>query len=281
MERIQVVTDSSADLTEDEVAELGITIIPLIVTFGEKSYEETALSKDEFWRLTKGEVWPKTSQPPMGVFQEAFQRLVDRGYRVLCATITGRHSGTFNTAWSAAQAFGAQVTVVDSLSVSWGLGWQVKRAAQLALQGVSMDKIIESLRSLRERTHIFIHLDTVENLRRGGRAAKIMPAIDRLARALRLKPMLNIVEGELKLLGVSRSYRKSIVRITQGIARLGPVEALGVIHIRCQSVAEQLADELARVTRIPRERIPIGETGAVLACHAGEGVIAAIGIAAE
>ena len=278
VECIKVVTDSSADLCAELAQELDITIIPLVVTCGAQTYLDSALPREEFWRLAKGPVPCTTSQPPMGSFQEAFQRLVDRGHRVLCATITGRHSGTFNTAWSAAQLFGDRVTVVDSLSLSRGLAWQVITAARLGLQGIAMDKIVEKLRAIQKRTHLLIQLDTLEALRRGGRAAKLMPIVDRIVQALNIKPILNIRDGELSLLGAARSYEKGVERIKKEIAHLGPLEYLAVMHTRREALAQQVADELAHLTQFARERIAVVEAGVVLACHAGEGVIAAVGV---
>lgn len=156
MERIKIVTDCSTDLPEGVAEALDITVLPLIVNFGERSYEDMSLSTDEFWRLADGPAHHQTSQPPLGAFQTAFKSWVDRGCVVLCTTITGRHSGTFNTAWSAAQAFGDRVTVFDSLSLSIGHGWQFMGAARAALQGATMDRILDLVRSIRERTHIVI-----------------------------------------------------------------------------------------------------------------------------
>ena len=280
MERIKVVTDSCADLPEDVARGLDIKIVPVVVTIGNRTYQDGELSHDEFWRLADEGVHPTTSQPPIGAFQQAFKDLVDRGYKALCVTLTGRHSGTFNSAWSAAQAFGERVSVVDGLSLSFGQGWQVIEAAKMAARGATLNAILQRLRSIRERTHFFIQLDTIENLRRGGRASKLMPVIDRFLRALRLKPILNLIDGELKLFGVARSYRKGIERIKAEVAALGLLEHLAVIHTRRRSLAEKLADDLARLTNVARERIVVGETGAVLSCHAGKGVIAAAAVTA-
>lgn len=281
LEQIKVVTDSSADLPTHLLEELGIVVIPLIVNFGAQSYEDTALSHEEFWRLARGPVKPTTSQPSSGAFYQTFQRWVDQGYRVLCATVTGCHSGTFDTARNAASAFGDRVTVVDSRSLSWGLGWQVIQAVKMATQGANIEKILDGLRNLRERTHIIIQLDTVEYLRRGGRAAKLMPVIERLMRSLDLKPLITLVDGELKLLGVARSYRKGIARIQEEILRLGPLERLAIMHTRRHEIAERFADELAKLTKLAREQIIVAETGAVLSCHGGDGIIAAVAVAAQ
>jgi DegV family protein with EDD domain len=279
--QIKIVTDSAADLPDEIIHEFDITVIPLTVTFGDHTYAETSLPREEFWHMFRGSLAPKTSQPALGAFQQAFAHLVDQGCQVLCATLTGVHSGTYNTARSAAQAFGDRVVVVDSRALSWGVGWQVIQAARMALQGVGMDRILDSLASLRERTHILIQLETVEYLRRGGRAARIMPVIDRFMRTLSLKPILDVVDGELKLLGVARSYQRGVERLRDEMLRLGPWEYLAVMHTRRMTVAKELANELARLTHVAREEIMVGETGAALSCHGGEGIIATVGVTAK
>ncbi|MHB1295777.1 MAG: DegV family protein [Anaerolineae bacterium] len=275
---IRIVTDSSADLPAALVRELDITVVPVVVTFGDRVYKDGELSQDAFWRLAEGPGHPTTSQPSVGAFEEAFQQLVERGYNVLCATLTGRHSGTYAGAWSAAQRFAGRVTVVDSLSLSLGHGWQVIAAARLARQGAGLEPILACMRSIRERTHIVIQLDTLEHLRRGGRAAALMPMVDRFVRFLNLKPLLSVTQGELRLMGVARSYHKGLERIKEEVARLGNLEALAVMHTRRIEVAERLADELAAITQLARERILVGDANSVLACHAGEGLIATIAV---
>jgi len=282
MSQIRIVTDSSADLPPGLADELGITLVPLMVTFGDRSYEDTTLSPDAFWRLVaETGVSPKTSQPPQGLFESAFARLVEAGHQVLCLTITQAHSGTYATAWSAASAFGDHVSLFDSQSLSLGLGYQVMRAARMAREGLPMTDILARLRSLRDRVHLMIQLDTTDFLRRGGRAARLMPVIDRFVRALNIKPQLGFVEGELKLLGVVRSRSKGMQRIAEQIGRLGPLEFLAVMHIRCHEAALELADALARLTGTPREQIWLGEAGAVLASHGGAGTVAAMAVTRE
>ena len=280
MEQIRIVTDSSADIPPQVIRELGIIVVPLAVIFGERTFDDGALSHDEFWQLARGPVAPKTSQPPRGVFERAYRQLVDAGHRVLCITLTSHHSGTFGCAWGAAEGFGDRVVVEDSRALSLGHGWQVIQAARLALQGVSMEAILSALRAMRERTHFYIQLDSLQNLRRGGRASKLMPAIDRLTRALNLRVLLNLVDGELKILGVARSYQKGIERIKEEIARLGSLEHLAVAHTRRPDVGAELADALAALTRTPRPDVLVFETGAVISCHAGEGLIAAVAVQA-
>jgi len=275
---IRIVTDSAADLPADIVGRLEITVVPLLISVGQETFADQQLSSHEFWRRVHGAFWPKTSQPPIGAFIQAFERLTEQGYDVICVTFTAAHSGTFNSAWSAASRFGDRVTVVDSRSISLAEGWQVLRAAELALQGASRDDILAAIASLRDRTRIYVQLDSLEAMRRGGRAALLMPTIDRVMRTLNLKALINVVDGELKLMGVARSYQKGLERLKQEMQRIAPLERLAVLHTRRAQVAAQLADELAALVGLPREQIMVRETGAVLSCHAGAGVSAVFGL---
>lgn len=275
MRPVRVVTDSAADLPLDLVERLQISVVPLVVTVGEQSYRETDLSPDAFWDLADTTEHPCTSQPPMGAFREAFVRLVDEGYQVFCTTITSKHSGTYYTAQSAVQGLEEHVTIFDSLSLSMGMGCQVIRAAELAAQGMGLEAIRDALIAFRARVHLALQLDTVEFIRRGGRVAKLLPTIDRVTHLLHLYPLLNIQEGELSLLSMARSHQKAIAQLVYHLAHQGPPEILIVMHIRAAERAEQLADELARQLAFARERIYIGEAGAVLASHGGRGVIGA------
>lgn len=281
MGHVKIVTDSAADLPAEVAEELEISIVPLTVTVGDKAYLDSELSREDFWGFVQRGLHPQTSQPSVGLYQRVFQRLVEAGHEVICMTITGRHSGTYNSAWTAAQGFEGRVRVFDTLSLSIGQGRQAIQAARLALQGATTERIWEALESLKRRTRVLIQLESIEQIRRGGRAAALMPLIERLVKVLSLRPILNVVDGELKLLGVARSTAKGLRRIQEELAALGPLEFLGVMHIRCREVAEEMADELARRLSIAREQIWIGEAGAVLACHGGEGVIGVIGVVAE
>jgi DegV family protein with EDD domain len=281
MDQVKIVTDGGADLSSEVAQELDISIVPLTVTFGDKAYLDSELSREAFWDLVHRGLRPQTSQPSVGLFQQAFQKLVEAGHDVICTTITGRHSGTYNSAWTAAQGFEGRVRVFDTLSLSMGQGRQAIHAARMALQGATADRIIEAVESVKRRTRMLIQLETIENIRRGGRAARLMPVIERLAKVLSLRPILSVVDGELTLLGVARSTPKGLRRLQEEFAALGALEFLAVMHVRCRDVAEQVADELSHLLGVSRAEIWIGEAGPALACHGGEGVISIIGVVAE
>ena len=275
---IRVVADNSCDIPRSLAEELGITIVPLVVTFGQETYLDTELTREEFWEKARESGHPRTSQPSVGAFAERFKPHVDSGYHVICVTITGKHSGTYNSAWTAAQQFGGRVTVVDSLSLSWGVGWQAMAALEGGEAGRSVPEIVETLAGIRDRTHVTILLDTLEYLERGGRASRAMPTIKKAVSVLSIKPILTMTEGELKLMGVARSAHSGLRRLRQDALGAGPFEKLSVVHIRRPEAARKLADQLSQQLEPPPEELRVAETGTVLSCQGGPGVVAAIGI---
>ena len=275
---IRIVTDSGGDLPAQLRQEWDIEFVPLTVLFGEEAYRDGDLTVDEFWEKAAGPHHPKTSQPPVGAYEEVYERLVALGKQVLCVTLTGKHSGTFNAARLAAQRFSGAVTVFDSLSLSLGEGVQALVAAEAARAGRSMAEILAMLENLRARMRLLIVLDSLENLRRGGRAAAFIAVADRMARALNIKVMINLEEGQLRLSGAARSFKGALARVLGMIEQLGPLDHLAVVHTRNLHTAQQVAEELAQRTRFPRERIWVRETEGVLAVHAGPGVIGVMAV---
>jgi DegV family protein with EDD domain len=277
-EIVRIVTDSSCDLPRLLVERFKIAVVPLIVRFGPEVYDDGKLSADEFWQKATELQRPQTSQPPAWAFEEVFERLISQGKQVLCLTVTSKHSGTFNAARLAAQRFGDAVNVFDTLSFSLGHGLQALAAAQAALEGLTMPEILALLESMRERVRVAIVLDTLENLRRGGRADGFIPIVNRMTQVLNIKPVINMVDGQLKLLGPARSFRGALRRVLNIAEEMGPLEHLAVVHTRSQEMAEEMANWLAERLAFPRERIWVRETGAVLASHAGAGAVGVLAI---
>lgn len=277
---VRIVTDSSCDLPRRVVERFKIVVAPLTVHFGSAVYEDGELSAEEFWQKAAGPHHPRTSQPSVGKFEQRFEGLVAQGKQVLCLTITSKHSGTFNAAHLAAQRFGQAVEVFDSLSLSLGLGLQALAAAQAAQAGRSMQEILALLEDMQARMRFTIVLDTLENLRRGGRADAFIAVVDRMARALNIKAVINVVEGQLRLLGAARSFQGGLNRVLALVEQLGPVEQLAVIHTRRQEMAEEVADRLAEHIGFLREHIWVRETGTVLSAHGGTGLIGVLALPA-
>jgi len=232
MGRVRVVTDSATDLPAEMVSALEITVVPLVVRFGERTYLDGELTIDEFWELAvQGPHHPATSQPSIDAFEEPFANLVEQGYDVLCVTITGQHSGTYSTACVAARRFEGRVHVHDSQSLSLGQGFQVLAAAQAAREGMRLEHVIQLVEGVRARTQVIILLDSIEYIRRGGRADRLMPVIGRVANILRVKPLLYLDEGRLSLKRLVRSHEGGLARIEAEVQASG-VERAGWSTLR-------------------------------------------------
>ncbi len=274
MPKIRIVTDSASDLPKAEMDRLGIVVVPLVVTFGNETYLDGELDAETFWRKTET-VHPRTSQPPVGAFDKVFAPLVDEGAEVICITITSKHSGTFNSASTAAQRFGGKVVVFDSESLSWGQTFLAQAAGEAAREGKTSGEILTLLEDVRNRLRIFILLDTIEFLEKGGRAARFISVVKQVARLFNIKLLLNMKEGELKLLGTANSFSRGLLRMEREIQALGPLDRVGVMHIRNRETAERFARSLAAKLTPPLLEVPSLETGAALSCHGGPGVVAA------
>lgn len=270
---IRIVTDSSCDLPRQLLDRFKIAVVPLVVHFGTESYLDLELSPQAFWKKAAEGAAPQTSQPSPGAFEEIFERFVEQGKQVLCITLTGKHSGTTDTARLAAERFGAAVQVFDSHSLSLGVGFQALVAAKAVEAGCSMGDVLALLEKMRARIRTMVVLDTLENVRRGGRADRFIAIVDRMTRMLAIKPIVGFEEGRLQLLGVARSFRRALERIVDMADELGPLEYLAVAHTRNMERAEKLADRLGERFDFPREKILVREAGAVVASHAGLGAI--------
>lgn len=271
---ISLVTDSSCDLPLQLLARFKIAVVPLLLHFGNESYVDGELSAEVFWgKAAESVSGPQTSRPSVGAFEEVFERLVARGRQVLCVTLTGKHTGTIESARLAAQRFSEAVQVFDSHSLSLGMGFQVLEAARAIELGRSMEEILALLEGVRSRVHALVVLDTLEHLRRGGRADAFIAAIDRMSRMLNIKPIVTFVEGRVQLVGVARSFRRGMDRTVSAVEELGSLKHLAVMHAQNVETAEGLADRLAELLGFPRADILVGETGSVVASHAGAGAV--------
>jgi len=277
MSKIAVVTDSGSDLPQELRERYNIKVVPLVVRFGTETYLDGQLTPDEFWeKVLRGPFHPQTSQPSVGMFEEAFAPLVEQGYHVICPTLTSKHSGTFNAAYTAAQSFPGRVTVFDTFCASLGEGYQAIVAAKAAAARRSVEDIIALLKSVRARTRLIACLDTIEYVRRGGRIDQVIPTLERMVRVLNIKVLVQVIDGEVKPLGAVRSFAKGIQRVQQELAKSGPAEMLAAIHTRLGDKVAGFAQSLAERLSFLAEKVIIAELGPALASHGGPGMIGGV-----
>jgi len=273
---VKIVTDTGCDLPAPLVAQHDITLVPLVLRFGERDVEDSPETRVELWQRVEAGLPCETSGPPVGPYLAAFAPLVQIGHEIVCITLTGAHSVTYSSAALAAQDFAGRVTVIDSRSISLGYGMQVLEAAQLAAAGATADSIAAAMRDYQRRLTLRFFMESLDQVKRGGRLAGLMPILGRLGTALNVRAVLTINdEGHISLVGPARGRRGAIKRVAQDIIAAGPAARLAVAHSRAPDEAEALADELAAALNFPRDEILMVEIGSVLIAHAGQGLLGA------
>ncbi len=272
MPTIAIVADTGCDLPPAILARYDIGQVSLTARFGEYELLDTPESRNEFWDLYDISPPPQSAGPSIGDWADAFEIALQRADEVIAITITSKHSSTYNSAVIAAEQFDGRVHVFDSWSLSLAEGLLTLRAAKMAEEGHAADEILAALTSWRERLRVFILLDTIESLQRGGRAATIMSAIKRVSAMFSIRPILTINEGTISLDGVVRSRKKGFNRIVGNLDG-HQIEALVTAHTRNPEGGERLADAAAEAAGYPRSEIVVVEAGPALAVHAGPGMI--------
>lgn len=270
---IAVITDSAADLPQALVDEYGIEVVPLEVHLGAETFRDGVdLGTEEFFsRVIAGNLAPKTSQPPLGTFVEVYRRVLTRFQSIIAIHLAGNLSGTYATAELAARSFpSADITVVDSCSVSLGLGLQVIRAARAIRDGLSKENVLRLVEEGKKKAQVLVCLNTLEFLERGGRIGKVTAFLGSL---LHLKPLVRVADGQVLPLARSRSRSKAIEDL---LANLAPYTErgrvlLGVMH----TTAAKEAEELRRRVQDLFGRVEVlVEAGPVLGAHAGPDALA-------
>jgi len=277
---LRIVVDDGCDVPPDVVARYRMRVVPLVVRFGDVVFADGRLSLDDFWARARNGSHPQTSQPASGTFQQVFRELVEAGDEVLCIVITSKHSGTFNSAWLAAQQFPGKVTVFDSLSITWGAGFLALKAAEAVESGAPLAEILRRLEAFRSNIQFPILLNTIEDIRRGGRADQLIPVVERLLQVFNIKPILTFVDGQLKILGTARSYERGLSRLLELMEARAPYQELALFHTRQPEAAQAFAERLVSCLGFPRERLYVSEVGPALATHAGPLAMGVIGVPA-
>jgi DegV family protein with EDD domain len=277
MNAVRIMADSGCDVPHELAAKYNITIIPCMIRFGQETVWDAEMTPDEFWarQASSGQI-PGTAAPAPTAFGDAFRRAIEAGYDVLCFTLPANFSGIYNSAWLASQEFGDHVRVLDSGSISVGMGVQVLFAAHQAIAGQNLAAIYRYSESVRRRTSVVFMLDSLEWVRRGGRMARLLPLIDRVARAFQVKPIFELINGDIHLLGVARSYRNAVQRVEDEIRTRMPAEALCTAYTRGRDAAAQLAGRLRALPGVPDGELTFEEAGPVFAAHAGPNALGAV-----
>jgi len=271
---VRIVTDSSSDLEAAAAEELGVEVVPLSIRFGDDEYtDRVGLTVQDFYaKMATSPKLPETAAPSPGAFEEAYRRQAEAGAdAVVCVTLSSALSATMQAAENAAKAVAGDldVRVVDSRSITAGLGTIVRLAASAGRDGASTDEVVAKVHELVGRTRVLGTLDTLENVQKGGRIGRAQALVGSM---LSIKPLLDLSTGEVDPAGKVRTRRKALEWVRDQILERPSVEELVVIHGMAPDVDDML-DLLA--PRFPREEIPTAIIGAVIGTHGGPRMIGA------
>jgi len=277
---VKIVTDSLSDITSDIAEGLGITVVPLTVLFGRESFlDRVTITTDEFYyRLTHGDIWPTTTQPPPSVFADVYNKLAEETDEILVITLSSKLSGTYESALNARDSVQKEcrIEVIDSLTVAMGLGLIVIAAAKAAQDGANLDEVADLVHSAIPRSHLVAYFDTLKYLAKGGRIGK---AQGLLGVMLSIKPVLTVKDGEMSPLTKLRSQTAGMDYLYNFVAGFPRIEGLAVEYTTMPDEADRLVERLGSL--FPKERICRSTISPVVGTHAGPGAMAVTILEAE
>ena len=267
---VKVFTDSACDLEQAVCDELDITVVPLSVRFGsEELTDRVDLSPQAFYdKMATTPTLPETAAPSPGAFEQAFRAALDGGADgVVCITLAGGLSATIQSAQNAARAIGDdRIHIVDSHSVSWGLGSVVVAAARKAKEGASAAEVVALAENMIPRTRVFATLDTLDNLKKGGRIGGAQALLGTL---LSVKPMIEVGD-QVHEAGKPRTRGKALRQLADKVREVGAVENLCVMHGHAPDV-DEMVTLLSEI--VPKDQIGVQLIGATIGVHGGPRVM--------
>jgi len=269
---VKIVTDSTSDIPEQLAEELGITVVPVYVVLGGKSFRDRVdIGAEEFYsRLSQDSLFPSTSVPSPKDFAEVYNRLAKETDEIVSIHLTSKESGTYNSALLATELVDkrCRIEVIDSLSVSMSCGLLVIAAAKEARAGAGIDRVAELVRRSIPHMHLLIMLDTLKYVVKGGRLGRTQGL---LGTVLRVRPLLTLREGDLSVAGVTRTKVKAVERLYDFVKGFPRVEEVAVAYTTTHDEAKLLADRIKAL--FPEAPLYLARVGPSLGTHAGPGAM--------
>jgi DegV family protein with EDD domain len=265
-----IVTDSTSDLTQQELDEYGIHMVPLTVLFGSESYQDYPSTRERFFeQLAGSEIRPSTSAPSVETFEEVYNAACpDGGADIISIHISSKLSNTVRRARQASERMlgKCRVHVVDSEVTSIGLGILAKHAARMAQQGDSTEAIIRTLRGMIDHIYVVFFVESLDFLEQGGRIGKAQALLGTM---LNIKPMLILEEGEIEPLEKVRTRARALDKLAEFVSEFGYIESLTIMHNH--GAPDEIQGLIERIEGVRGGNVPISvaQYGPVLAAHIG------------
>jgi DegV family protein with EDD domain len=270
--KVRVVTDSTADLPPQLAKELGITIVPVYLRFGDKVYRDRVdISEDEFYqRLLHDPIHPSTTQPSPQDFVDVYKNLAQGADGIISIHVSSKLSGTYNSALCGKEVVEKEcpIEVIDSQVVTMGLGQLAIVANTIAESGKSLQRVVEEVKQMIPSIHLLGLLDTLKYLALGGRIGKVQAL---LGSVLSVKPMLTIKNGELVPAGRVRSRAKGIDILFDFVENAVDIQDLAIVYNTALDEAQALIERIGSI--FPKERIRLARLGPALGVHTGPGIL--------
>ncbi len=269
---VKIVTDSSADLPAQLVQELGITVVPLYVRFGEEVYRERIdISEDNFYqRLLHDPTHPSTIQPSPQDFINVYEKLSQEADGIVSIHISNKLSGTYNSALQGKELIGKKcpIEVVDSQAVTMGLGLVSMAAATVAKAGGSLQQVLEETKQAIPNIHLLGLFDTLKYLLLGGRIGRAKALLGSI---LNVKPMITLKDGEVVPAGQARTRSKGIERLFDFVKNATNIQDLAVLYNTTPDEGQALAGRIGSI--FSKEQIQLARLGTTLGVHGGPGLL--------
>jgi DegV family protein with EDD domain len=272
---VRIVTDSTADLPPQLAQELGIAVVPVYVRFGDKSYRDgIEISYDELYdKLVNSPVYPSTSQPTPADFAQVYRELSKETDEIISIHVSGKLSGTYSSALQGKKLVDSKtnITVIDSESVTIGLGIITISAARLSLLNESLNGILEDIKQTKMNIHLLGVLDTLKYLALGGRIGRARAL---LGSVLNVKPLITIRNGEISPVGNVRTHAKAVEKLFEFVKGASNIQDLAIIHNTTPDDAISLKDRLGSFVK--SDRLYMARLGPALGVHAGPGMLGVV-----
>jgi len=269
---VKIITDSVADLPPQVAKELGITVIPILVRFGEEIYRDGIdLTTEQFYeRLRHSKILPVTSVPSPATFAETYDKLAEETDEILVIALSSRLSGTYDVALQSVGLMKrkCRVEVIDSQWAVMAQGFTVITAAKAAQAGSSLDEVMDITHRNIQHVDFRAAFDTLEYLRRGGR---IGAAQALLGSMLKINPIITIKDGVVEPAGRTRSRAKAIDHLYNFAMSYSHIEEMAVEDTACPDEADKLVERLS--SKFPKERIHRSKMTPVIGTHTGPGLL--------
>lgn len=272
MKKIHIVTDSTADLTKEEIEKYDIHVVPLTIQIDDRTYVDGVdIQPESFLQLMKEAAeLPKSSQPAVGVFKELYDELGKEGDAILSIHMTGGMSGTVKSAQAAAEMTDSHVIVIDSMFISQALTFQVLEAAELAALGKTIEEIVDHVAKVRKKTSLFVVVDILDNLVKGGRIGKGKAMIGSL---LNIKPIATLQDGVYTPVGKARSHKQVVSYLSKAFTEETAgkiIRRVGISHANGLAMAAPLK-KLLEDSGV--KDVQLTFTTPIISTHTGEGAI--------